>query len=268
MQVQIGNRFFAKNEIQLRRKLETLNFPAFIKMEELDQENFPKLQFYHKFSELNNTKLTKENIEKALIKKAETKRDIERYEELREGLEKLGLEEMNYRKFRQFEKLSEGKMVNFQIFGELEGKEDLLELEGEKFSEDSNSLIEDFEKEEELEKRDKSIKEINDRLKETKKGIKSAKSQESKNYIILKKIEVDDKTINKDPPVIGSLRVYSENNRTEVYLDISPPETIKKHGFKEEIGWGSINESLISAILLEEGLIQKWKSEVKEPNLT
>lgn len=249
MQVQISNKFFAKNETQLRRKLETMNIPAFIKMEEIDEETIPVIQFYHKNSELNHSKLAKKSIKKAILNRAEKKRDIEKFKKIRSGLENLGLEGMNYSQFKQLEKLSGQEFKNnFQGFGEIENHhEETKQIDGNIFSsqeETGYEMFADEEIEKKFKKRDEEVKDLNRTIQEEK-GINTAQEQGEKK------------------PFVGSLRVYNNNNRCEIFLDVATPENVKKHGFKSKIGWGSINESLISALMIEEGLIEKWKNEVK-----
>jgi hypothetical protein len=58
------------------------------------------------------------------------------------------------------------------------------------------------------------------------------------------------------------MKVSLVDNKCNVELEISPSSIIRNHGFKEKIGWGSIDESLISCLLHKTDLVQKYKDNV------
>jgi len=60
---------------------------------------------------------------------------------------------------------------------------------------------------------------------------------------------------------LSRIVMQMEGDTCLVYLDVGTND-LQKHGFKAEIGWGAIDESLIASMLYETGLLQKWRNNV------
>ncbi len=52
-----------------------------------------------------------------------------------------------------------------------------------------------------------------------------------------------------------------DNNKCKVLMGVGSLE-IEKHGYKKNIGWGSISEATAAAVIYSSGVTDKWKSEV------
>ena len=265
---------------------------TFLDIENLNLEaERVKIKAYSSRSELFHTGRVEEVAKKALKDVEKKAIDVERFKRLEGRFKEIGWDELNFEGFRRLEALGDFNLETdpaFVGFAELEaGKQDkdglrALEDGGEDDNVNGGGLEAIGEKDEAKKSKNqffgssKIIVENHQKLNsEPNLEDHGASLNEIEPESTLQRTEItpidqnlpentkNSKTKNRQKKE-QNLRLYIQKNRCEVLLDIAHPTAIQKHGFKQEIGWGSINEALISSVLYDTGLVDQWLQEVSK----
>lgn len=257
--------FYATNESQLRRRIRDLNTTPF-----LERTTPLNIKALSQKSDLYHTGLISELSSKALKEKFWNREELQKlaaYQKLLESGKNEVAEIGEVRSFSGFGELEDGEdpMMSLESLGlsadqvhsidgktishekkttNQEGLETLAHLHKEFNSDDSLGI--------DIEAVDiNSDKEFQELLKQ-----QSGEEFEEEYY----ESEQEELDLSDIAPV--NMKVNLVANKCNVELEVAPSSIMRKHGFKEKVGWGSIDESLVSCLLHKTNLIQKYKQKV------
>lgn len=253
--------FYATNESQLRRKVRDLNTTPFI-----SRETPLNIKALSSKSDLYHTGLISELCSKGMKEKFWTKEEIQKLSALHQVLESGKTEVAQI-----------GEVRDFVGFGELEDDEDgMLNLDdlglnknevhsiaGQKHN-SKNAGNGDTESDLEILKQQFSDNSLGIE-------IETLNLEEDEDLLaeLAKSDAVEEEVYQSEEEEIDvsdieplTMKVNLVENRCNVELEISPAQILPRHGLKEKIGWGAIDESLVSCLLNKTNLICKYKQEV------
>jgi len=103
----------------------------------------------------------------------------------------------------------------------------------------------------------KTLGEIQDGIREEKKRLVEEQKDEDEEFEGgSRELAIDERD------VLPRIYTYMDKNRCRVMVGVGSLE-LDKHGYKQNIGWGSIADSTAASVLYSSGLAQKWRSEGK-----